>query len=215
MSTLFLSDLHLDKNRPEIINYFVDALSNLGNDISSIYILGDLVEYWVGDDDPGIGLQKVFDAIHKKTSTTPIYFMHGNRDFLMSESFCKKYGMELIKKIDHKLFWPLSLSTTLLFCLFARGRTEVFSVLFVYIATIISLFMLMAILHGLISDPEVKATGKIKKSRLFTYMFLHVIFLFGSIGIGVHFMGNRIIIAVLNYVVQIFVLGVGLRKNLK
>ena len=41
MSTLFLSDLHLDKNRPEIINYFVDALSNLGNDISSIYILGD------------------------------------------------------------------------------------------------------------------------------------------------------------------------------
>jgi len=97
MSTLFLSDLHLDKNRPEIINYFVDALSNLGNDISSIYILGDLVEYWVGDDDPGIGLQKVFDAIHKKTSTTPIYFMHGNRDFLMSKSFCKKYGMQLIK----------------------------------------------------------------------------------------------------------------------
>ncbi len=123
--------------------------------------------------------------------------------------------MELLKKIDHKLFWPLSLISTLVFCLFARGRTEVFSVIFVYIATLLSLFMLMAILHGLIMDPEVKATGKIKKSRLFTYMFFHVLFLFGSIGIGVHFMGNRIIIAVINYVVQIFVLGVGLRKNLK
>ena len=53
MSTLFISDLHLDRNRPEIIDYFVDALTNLEKNISSIYILGDLVEYWVGDDDPG------------------------------------------------------------------------------------------------------------------------------------------------------------------
>jgi len=123
--------------------------------------------------------------------------------------------MELIKRIDHKLFWPVSLITTLIFCLFGRNRTEILSIIFVYLATLIALFMLMAILHGLIMDPEVKATGKVKKSRLFSYMFLHVIFLFGSIGIGVHFMGNRIIIAVLNYVVQIFVLGIGLRKNLK
>jgi len=123
--------------------------------------------------------------------------------------------MELIKRIDHKLFWPVSLITTLIFCLFGRDQTEILSIIFVYLATLIALFMLMAILHGLIMDPEVKATGKVKKSRLFSYMFLHVIFLFGSIGIGVHFMGNRIIIAVLNYVVQIFVLGIGLRKNLK
>lgn len=97
MSVIFISDLHLDKNRPKIVNYFVDAISNLSRDVSSIYILGDLVEYWVGDDDPAMGLQIAFDAIHKKTSTTPIYFMHGNRDFLISEKFCKKYGMRLIQ----------------------------------------------------------------------------------------------------------------------
>lgn len=96
MSTLFISDLHLDRNRPKIIDYFVDALTNLEKNISSIYILGDLVEYWVGDDDPGKGLEKAFNAIQKKSTTTRIYFMHGNRDFLISDKFCKKYGMELI-----------------------------------------------------------------------------------------------------------------------
>jgi len=97
MSTLFLSDLHLDKNRPETVNYFVDVIDNLESDISSIYILGDLVEYWVGDDDPAEGLQKVFKAIHRRSTSTPIYFMHGNRDFLISENFCKQHGMKLIQ----------------------------------------------------------------------------------------------------------------------
>jgi hypothetical protein len=123
--------------------------------------------------------------------------------------------MELIKKIDHKLFWPLSIVSTFLFCLFGRNSTEVYSIIFVYIATIISLFMLMAILLTLVMDQESRITGKLKKGRLALYMFFHVVFLFGSIGIGVHFIGNRIILAVLNYVTQIFVLGVGLRKNLK
>lgn len=123
--------------------------------------------------------------------------------------------MELIRKIDHKLFWPLSLISTLGFCLFARGQTEVLAIVFVYLATLVSLYLLMAIMHGIMMDPEVKATGKVRKGRMMIYMFLHILFLFGSIGLGVHFMGNRIILAVLNYVIQIFVLGVGLRKNLK
>lgn len=123
--------------------------------------------------------------------------------------------MDLVKKIDHKLFWPLSLASSLAFCLFARNNVEVYTILFVYGATLISLFMLMAILHSVMSDPEALATGKLKKGRLLFYMFFHIVFLFGSIGLGVHFIGNRIIVAVLNYVVQIFVLGIGLRKNLK
>lgn len=123
--------------------------------------------------------------------------------------------MELIKKIDHKLFWPLSLVSTLIFCLFARGPVELYSIIFVYAATLISLFMLMAILYSLVLDQESRITGRLKKGRLLLYMFFHILFLFGSIGIGVHFMGNRIILAVLNYVTQIFVLGIGLRKNLK
>ncbi|MCR9204793.1 MAG: hypothetical protein NXH75_09460 [Halobacteriovoraceae bacterium] len=123
--------------------------------------------------------------------------------------------MELVKKIDHKLFWPLSLISTLCFCFFAKGQTEVLTILGIYFAVLASLYMLMAIMYSMMLDPEVRATGKIKKSKLAIYMLLHVSFLFGSIGIGVHFMGNRIILAVLNYVIQIFVLGVALRKNLK
>jgi len=123
--------------------------------------------------------------------------------------------MDLVKKIDHKLFWPLSLLATLVFSAFAKSQTEVFTILGIYLAVLVSLYMLMAIMHGVMLDPEVRATGKINKSKLIIYMLLHILFLFGSIGIGVHFMGNRIILAVLNYVVQIFVLGIGLRKNLK
>jgi len=123
--------------------------------------------------------------------------------------------MHLVKKIDHKVFWPLSLSVTFAFCLFGNGVTEVFTIVSVYMATLVSLFLLMFIMYSIMKDPEVKATGKFDKGRLIFYMLLHVLFLFGSIGIGVHFMGNRIILAVLNYVSQIFVLGIGLRKNLK
>ena len=123
--------------------------------------------------------------------------------------------MELIKKIDHKLFWPISLITTMIFCLFARGTTEVIVVSGIYVATLISLFLLMYIMHVVVIDQKALRERKIDKMKLFLYMMLHILFLFGSIGLGVHFMGNRIILAVLNYVAQIFVMGFGLRKNLK
>ncbi|MBS82730.1 MAG: UDP-2,3-diacylglucosamine diphosphatase [Gammaproteobacteria bacterium] len=96
MSTLFISDLHLDQSRPNVIDFFIKYLSNIEKNITSIYILGDLVEYWVGDDDPAIGLNKVFETIHKVSHNTPIYFMQGNRDFMMSEDFCTKYGIKLL-----------------------------------------------------------------------------------------------------------------------
>lgn len=123
--------------------------------------------------------------------------------------------MDLVKKIDHKIFWPLSLLVTSAFCLFGDGATEIITIISVYLATLISLFLLMFIMYSIMNDPEVKSSGKFDKGKLVFYMMLHVLFLFGSIGIGVHFMGNRIILAVLNYVSQIFVLGIGLRKNLK
>ena len=89
MSTLFISDLHLDRNRPEIIDYFVDALTNLEKNISSIYILGDLVEYWVGDDDPGKGLEKAFNAIQKKSTTTRIFLCMETETSLLVINFVK------------------------------------------------------------------------------------------------------------------------------
>ena len=97
MTTMFISDLHLDKDRPKVIRYFIDFLNNLESDIESLYILGDFVEYWVGDDDPGDGLEEVFNSIKKKSNSIPIYFMHGNRDFMISEKFCNHHGMKFLK----------------------------------------------------------------------------------------------------------------------
>jgi len=54
MSINFISDLHLDKSRPHINNYFIHYLKSLNSNVSDLYILGDLFEYWVGDDDPMI-----------------------------------------------------------------------------------------------------------------------------------------------------------------
>ena len=74
MTTIFISDLHLDKDRPKVIRYFVDFLNNLESDIESLYILGDFVEYWVGDDDPGDGLEEVFSSI-KKNLIASLYIL--------------------------------------------------------------------------------------------------------------------------------------------
>jgi len=96
MSTLFISDLHLDSKRSNIINIFINFLNNLKNDVTAIYILGDFVEYWVGDDDPAVGLQEVFKLIKKISGKIDIYFMHGNRDFMISKKYCEKHGIKLL-----------------------------------------------------------------------------------------------------------------------
>ena len=96
MTSIFISDLHLDNKRPEIISYFVNFMNNLEKDVQSIYILGDFLEYWVGDDDPAIGLEEVFKVLKKKSDYINIYFMHGNRDFMISKNFCSSLGVILL-----------------------------------------------------------------------------------------------------------------------
>ena len=97
MATIFISDLHLDKDRPKVIKYFIEFLKNLESDIESLYILGDFVEYWVGNDDPGDGLEEVFGSIKKKSNDIPIYFRQGNRDFMISQKFCNHHGIKFLK----------------------------------------------------------------------------------------------------------------------
>ena len=58
MTINFISDLHLDKSRPHINEYFIKYLNNLDKKVTDLYILGDLFEYWVGDDDPMDGLER-------------------------------------------------------------------------------------------------------------------------------------------------------------
>lgn len=97
MPTLFISDLHLCKDRPRINTLFLNFLANDTNGIRALYILGDLFEAWIGDDAVSASDQIILAALKNVTqSGTPIYVMHGNRDFLLAESFCEQTGCELI-----------------------------------------------------------------------------------------------------------------------
>ncbi|WP_447730808.1 UDP-2,3-diacylglucosamine diphosphatase [Pseudoxanthomonas suwonensis] len=97
MTTLFVSDLHLDPARPEITALFLRFLRERPAGADALYILGDLFEAWVGDDDPSeagaevaAGLRVLADA------GVPVYFMHGNRDFLVGQDYARRAGMRIL-----------------------------------------------------------------------------------------------------------------------
>ena len=96
MAINFISDLHLDKSRPHINEYFIKYLYNLDKKVTDLYILGDLFEYWVGDDDPMDGLKEVREAITLLGKKINIWYMHGNRDFLVSDKICKSLSINLL-----------------------------------------------------------------------------------------------------------------------
>ncbi|MBQ0795957.1 UDP-2,3-diacylglucosamine diphosphatase [Zhongshania sp.] len=97
MSTLFISDLHLDESRPEITRAFFSFLKTTASDASDLYILGDFFESWVGDDDESPFINSVKQALKDFTDRgASLYFMHGNRDFLIGDTFCRDVGAELL-----------------------------------------------------------------------------------------------------------------------
>jgi UDP-2,3-diacylglucosamine hydrolase len=95
---LLVSDLHLSPDRPEITERFFAFLTHEARAAGALYILGDLFEYWIGDDaltDPFN--RRVADAIAQTVAAgTPVFLMHGNRDFLMGERLCAATGMTLL-----------------------------------------------------------------------------------------------------------------------
>ena len=96
--TLFISDLHLDPKRPHIIAAFCRFLED-HTSIDALYILGDLFEYWIGDDDPATGLESAISSIRKlSTSGVPVYFIHGNRDFLIGKKFAKQTKCKILQE---------------------------------------------------------------------------------------------------------------------
>lgn len=97
MAVLFISDLHLDPARPEAIRDFVAFTEREARDAEALYILGDLFEAWIGDDDDEPGLEPILDAIAKLArSGVDCRFMHGNRDFLVGERFSEITGTRLL-----------------------------------------------------------------------------------------------------------------------
>ena len=97
MTIDFISDLHLDKTRPEVNKYFISYLDNINKDVTDLYILGDLFEYWVGDDDPMDGLNEIRVSISQLGGKINIWYMHGNRDFLISKKICSNLNMRLLE----------------------------------------------------------------------------------------------------------------------
>lgn len=96
---LFISDLHLDAERPEIIHLFGRFVDEIAVHAERLYILGDFLEYWLGDDDAAIGLEPAFQALKKLSSQgTKIFFMAGNRDFLVGHTLAQKCGFKIIEE---------------------------------------------------------------------------------------------------------------------
>ena len=97
MSTLFISDLHLDDSRPEIVAVFERFLTEEARGAEALYILGDLFESWIGDDDHSPLADRVANALRRLSdSGTPIYFMRGNRDFVLGEDYARRAGMTIL-----------------------------------------------------------------------------------------------------------------------
>jgi len=96
--TFFISDLHLCVSRPHITSAFLDFLKNKASSASALYILGDLFEYWAGDDDlDDAHNQAIIAAFHDLAdSGVKIFLMHGNRDFLIAEKFCTAAQVTLL-----------------------------------------------------------------------------------------------------------------------
>jgi len=98
MSTLFISDLHLDEARPHIVDLFTRFVADEARGAAALYILGDLFESWIGDDDDSALAYRVAASLAAlKQAGVPVFFMHGNRDFLLGEDYARRAGMTLLK----------------------------------------------------------------------------------------------------------------------
>jgi UDP-2,3-diacylglucosamine hydrolase len=95
---LFISDLHLSEERAAANERFIAFLEERARAARALYILGDFFEYWIGDDD----LEEPFNAVIAGLlrgltgAGVPVYLMHGNRDFLLGEGFCRATGAALL-----------------------------------------------------------------------------------------------------------------------
>jgi len=94
--TIFISDLHLSSNSLETTKLYIKLLEELSKEADALYILGDLFQFWVGDDDRSTFNEQIKEALKKASIKTPIYLMPGNRDFLLGQVFALESGCTLI-----------------------------------------------------------------------------------------------------------------------
>jgi len=96
MTALFVSDLHIDADRLHVLQGLNRLVEREAPAAHALYILGDLVEVWIGDDDDSETAEAVRDALSRAARLCSLRIMHGNRDFLFGERFAREVGGELI-----------------------------------------------------------------------------------------------------------------------
>ncbi len=100
MSTLFISDLHLQPAQPELLRTCLSWLKSTARAAEALYILGDLFEAWIGDDDDAEWIVELSSALRQLSdSGTQLYFIHGNRDFLLGAEFAQRCGITLLPEL--------------------------------------------------------------------------------------------------------------------
>jgi len=95
---LFISDCHLDRSRPDISENLAEFLLKRASTARFLYILGDLFEVWLGDDDPATDLGFIIASLKKLSMNTSIFFLAGNRDFLVGDRIAKQAGFEILNE---------------------------------------------------------------------------------------------------------------------
>lgn len=121
--------------------------------------------------------------------------------------------MPLRKRINLKIFIPVSLITTVALLLFSESSKEVTVILGIYAATLANLFLLLSVIQKIVEIGTATEPVDYSKLNLALVFVAKMAIIFLALTIGVHFMGKRIIIPLLNYVFQIFVLGVSLKRT--
>ena len=113
MSTLFVSDVHLNSARANIIRAFIEFLDQKARHADALFILGDLFDEWLGDDDDNPPHAEVSDALAALTATgLPVSVVHGNHDFLLGKKFAKRSGCTLLG--DHTVIDVYGTSTLIM-----------------------------------------------------------------------------------------------------
>ena len=108
--TYFIADLHLSADRPDITECLMRFLKEDAINADALYVLGDLFEVWIGDDNITPFNTAIAAAFKEVRQHCPIYFIHGNRDFAIREKWLSKAGMTLLNEQE------LSTCTVRLLC---------------------------------------------------------------------------------------------------
>lgn len=98
--TVFTADLHLSDDTPALNRLFFEALNQWRGRVDALYILGDLFEVWLGDDVLSETAVQTASALKAFSETAPVYFICGNRDFLLGRRYARQAGMTLLPEVQ-------------------------------------------------------------------------------------------------------------------